>query len=203
MADTVAKVASERSESKCAKQPNPDERTFESTLQPSVRILNQYCSLECPKSFCNTIGTLGPLAPLFRVGNSGHRVSGSPRRYLAVVSRERAVSGPSFSQCTLYDLVPDTASLRIVKTRGRDHAFCIESICGDHLHYRVGLARLRLKAINDTMSTARELFRLDGNHRCGCPPVASQSLRMTRTAAFSAALIFGGLLRRFEVVSTT
>jgi len=35
-ADTVAKVASERSQSKCAKQPNPDERTFESTLQPSV-----------------------------------------------------------------------------------------------------------------------------------------------------------------------
>src|SRR5260370_1308057 len=50
----VAKVPSERSESKCANQPNPVERS-ESTLQPSVRILNQYCSLECPKSFCNTI----------------------------------------------------------------------------------------------------------------------------------------------------
>jgi hypothetical protein len=36
LADTVAKVASERSATKCAKQPNPDERTFESTFQPSV-----------------------------------------------------------------------------------------------------------------------------------------------------------------------
>jgi hypothetical protein len=35
------------------------------------------------------------------LGSSGHRASKSPRRYLALVARERRVSGPSFPQCTL------------------------------------------------------------------------------------------------------
>jgi hypothetical protein len=36
LADIVAKVVAERSESKYAKQPNPAERTFESTLRTSA-----------------------------------------------------------------------------------------------------------------------------------------------------------------------
>src|SRR5580693_942290 len=46
--------------------------------------------------------------------------------------------------------------------------------------------------------TAPRLSR--DSHCSGLPPVALWSLRMMRTAAFSSALIFGGLRRRFGAV---